>query len=677
MSESRKRPYVKRNEAYWNRKSAPVASPVVVNTVAAAPAVTPQPFPDIEYGNTQVLTASSREALANCGPGPGPSYRGSQTNNGLADPAAFQNIRALPSTYVGYTGNRSYAGMQEPIMLCMQAWGGVPVVRNAIEVAVEFSSQPLWFKSDNQTVQTFFEEWWKIIQGNRLVEQSMREYYRSGNVFFYTFHGKFGPAYYKNFQRAFGSKENRIPIRYELLNPSNVFVPTGLTFPYTYVRLLSTYELERLKHPITEQDKQAFNDLPKMVKDQIRAGDTFPMGVWLPMDATRLRFFFYKKQDYEPLAIPMVWPVLPDVEWKLTLKKMDMELARKIEQAILVVTHGEKPDQYNGGNGINQNNMARLQAFFTNQSILRVLVADYTTKVEWAIPDVQGILGPEKYQIVDHDIREGLQSILTGDDKFANAQIKAKIFIQRLEEGQNRFLNDFLLTEIQSICDKMGFRNVPLVGFQKIDLSDETVMARVITQMGQIGILTAEQVVKAIDTGILPDSTEMKRGQEAYKKDREDGLYEPLIGGQKDEEAAGPNGRPGGSGTKQSTKKISPIGTSTGSEEPQRVAFSMKGYADCLKASQDLHEQVVKALCKRYKIKQLDEGQMTVAGLLTKNIVTTQPVAGWRKAIAKTLDAPTEVSPEIAAEVDQLQLDYSVDAFDAALLRHCRTTAPE
>ncbi len=675
------RPYTKRDEAYWQARKAGTAAPqpITVNNITQpAPVVQGTPFPDIIYGSQEV-TARGREAFAGAVSQPPTASRGSQVNSPYGDGAAFQNIRALPSTFVGYTGNRSYTGMQEPIMLCAKAWAGVPVVRNAIEVSVEFSCQPLLITCDNVTVKTFFEEWFKAVQMNKLKKQFFREYYRSGNVFLYRFEGKFGPAYYKNFQRAFAgrdpkwnsfaAKDNRVPIRYELLNPTNVFVPTGLTFPYTYVRMLSTYEVERLKHPVTEQDRQVYKDLPQVAKDQIKVGSVFPMGLWIPMDPDRLRFAFYKKQDYEPLAIPMVWPVLPYIEWDLTLMKMDMELARKIEHAILLVTTGEAPSQWNGGNGINQNNIARLQNLFSNQTLTRYLVADYTTQAKWLVPDVKEILGPEKYAVVTERIKEGLQSILTGHDKFANAQMKAKIFIQRLEEGQDDFL-EFLMPEIESICDVMGFRTVPKVGFRKIDLQDEAIMSRIYAQLAQIGVLTAEQAVKAIDTQELPSATEMQTGQQAYKAARDKGLYEPLVGGQKDDGSMGPNGRPAGSGggKQVGTRKSTPKGTTK--------AFSMKAYTEHLRASQDLTREVEKALQKRFKVKELTEAQQDIAQVLVKKIVTIEPKDKWSAAIAGTIKTPPQIPAEIARELDEIRAEHDVDDFDAALLRWSHIEAP-
>lgn len=678
-----KRPYTKRNPEYWqtrHNRPVPAPQPVIVQTTAAAPTVSPEhvrPFPEIVYGSTQLNAIASSSAPQSLTRGPG-------VNSGMVDSDAFANIRAIPTPYGGFDGNRDgggYVGCSDAINLCVRAWTAFAPVTNAIESAVEFSSQPLFVKSTNDTVKTFFTEWLRAINIGDLKEHYFREYYRSGNVFLYRFDGKFGPAYYGNFHSSFGAKENRVPIRYELLNPANVFVPSGLSYPYTYVRLLSTWECERLRTPLTEQDRQVFNDLPPEAKSQIKNGASNPQGIYLQMEPSRLRFSFYKKQPYDPMAVPFVWRVLPSLEWKLGLTKMDKRLARTIEHAILIVTNGEAPNQYNGGNGINQNNIARLQSLFSNPTINRVLVADYTTKAEWLIPDIQEILGPEKYQVVNEDIREALQSILGDGDKFANAMIKAQVFIQRLEEGQRKFLDDFLLPEVKAICDTMGFRTVPEVGFMKINLQDKTVFQRIITQLAQIGILTAPQAVEAIETGVMPDSHEMERGQEEYRKQREKGLYEPLIGGQKKEDGAGANGRPAGTGkTPQSvTRKSSPIGTSKAGVEAAGAseAFSMKTYGECLLQSQALASEVEKALRKRYKVKgPLTEAQAGVAHSLVKAIITTEPRDKWASAVASVVAKPPVVPGKVSDELVDISTEYGVDDFDAALLRHCRTEAP-
>lgn len=662
---------------YWEARragfaAAPAPQPIHVHTEAPALAVKSSPFPDIGYGSTEVAHASAV-------PGSSASIRGPQVNNGLRDPGGFENIRALPLSYATFGDNRDgYFGVKEAVELCMRAYSGVAVIRNAIEIAVEFSCQPLYIKTSNQTVKTFFQEWFHAVGMQKLKEEYFREYFRSGNVFLYKFSGKFGPAYYKNFQQSFGATNNRVPIRYSLLNPSNVFVPTGLTYPYTYVRLLSIYEIERLRNPITEQDKQVYNDLPKFVKDQIKVTSAYPLGIYIPMDAERLRFSFYKKQSYEPLAIPMCYPILSSVEWKLALTKMDKALARTIEHAILLVTTGETGTEYNGGNGINPNNIARLQNLFTNQTIGRVLVADFTTSAKWLIPDIQEILGPQKYEVVNQDILDGLQSIMGGGkdgEKFANAQTKVKIFIQRMKEGQDAFLNDFLMPEIVQICADMGFRTVPKIGFRPIDLGDDTVVARVYAQLGQLGILTAKQVVKAIETGVLPDGDEMDADQIEYQKLRDKGQYLPLVGASiqdgPQQEGGGAMGRPPGTGVKMPGKKPGQIGTSKGD------AFSIGAYVEGLRRSELLAADVEKSLKKRFKVKDLNEAQAKVAASLCNTIMAIHPKDEWNASIPAMIKTPLQIPTTIADELDAIATEHGVDNLDAILLMHAKVKAPD
>lgn len=659
------RNYQKRSQ-YWidrkNNGNAKMQAPITINnTPTTQEKIEKTPVPNIDYGATYINELENASASYGDGNVPSINVRGRQYNNQTTDAGSFQNIKGMNLPWDLANG---YFSIRDTIDLCARAYTGVSAFRNAIEVAVEFSNLKLHIKCENKSVKKFFEEWFYAIKINKLKEEFFREYYRSGNVFLYKFVGKFGPAYYKNFQQSFGAKNNKLPIRYSVLNPVNIFVQSGLTFPYVYIRLLSTFELERLKHPLTEQDKQVYNSLPDYVKEQIKASNNFPLGIYIPIEPERLRFAFYKKQEYEPLATPMGWSVLPDIEWKLALKKMDMSLARTIEHAILLITNGETVTQYGGG--INQTNIARLQALFTNQTIGRVLVADYTTEAKWLIPDIKEILGPEKYKVVNEDIKEGLSSLLTGQDKFATAQIKAKIFIQRLEGGQELFLSEFLMPEIVQICQDMGFRTVPEIKFEKINLQDEAVMNRIYTQLAQLGILTPEQTIEVINNGILPDKDEMETGQREYKQDRDKGLYVPLVGGSKD---GGQAGRPDGTkGTKQTTKKISPIGTSRGHE-----LFSISKIVKNMKFSENLIEELSSYLKDKFKIKQLNDKQNEIITSFAKVIINSYPSEEWIKSISKTIKNPPKISEKIQEELDNISLGYDVDDWTASILRHSKS----
>ena len=57
-----------------------------------------------------------------------------------------------------------------------------------------------------------------------------------------------------------------------------------------------------------------------------------------PIDQDKLVVIFYQKQDYEPFALPMFFPVLADINMKLELQKCDMVVSKTIESIIMLVT---------------------------------------------------------------------------------------------------------------------------------------------------------------------------------------------------------------------------------------------------------------------------------------------------------------------------------------------------
>ena len=80
----------------------------------------------------------------------------------------------------------------------------------------------------------------------------------------------------------------------------------------------------------------------------------------------------------------MGFPVLEDINYKYELKKMDMAISRTMQQAILLITMGSEPEK----GGINQKNLTAMQELFKNESVGRVLIADYTTKAEFIVPKI-------------------------------------------------------------------------------------------------------------------------------------------------------------------------------------------------------------------------------------------------------------------------------------------------
>jgi len=613
-------------------------------------------IPLMAYGSEKQITASEIRASST-------STRRNVAGN-IERTDRFANIDKgiIPFKYSSYTNNLSTLDVRDAVVLCQKAYYNVAIFRNTIDLMTEFSSCPIYLTGGSQKSKEFFEAYFKKINLSSFQDQFFREFYRSGNVFIYKFDAAVTDDQLKKITQTFGvgkllsDASVKLPVRYTILNPSDIYAGGSINFnSRKFYKILTDYELERLRKPKTEEDLEVLNNLDEETRKKI---DNKSNGaVLISLDPDKMVAVFYKKQDYEPLAIPMGFPVLDDINWKLEMKKMDMAVTRTTQQAILLVTMGAEPDK----GGINQKNLEAMQKLFENQSVGRVLIADYTTKAEFVIPNIAALIGPEKYQVVDRDIQIGLNNILIGDEKFANQSIKAQVFIERLEQARQHFINEFLLPEIRRISKDLGFKNFPIPHFEQIDLKDNVQYARIFNRLIELGVLTPEEGIKAIETGRLPEEEESKLAQEKFKQLKDQGYYQPLIGGAQQQA-----GRPAGAtGIPQSTKNVKPIGTSK--------AFSILKIKENILASQDLEEEVKSAVRKKFNVKKLSNQQKDSAEKISEIIIANESPADWKSCIENYVDDPKDKNQNQIDEINKIGLEHQVNSYLASILYHSST----
>ena len=589
----------------------------------------------------------------------------------------FENINdgLVPFKYTtSGSYNTSNLDIRDAVMLCQKAYYNFAVFRNTIDLMTEFSVSDIYFQGGSKKSREFFTSFFKKISLNSLQDRFFREYYRSGNVFVYRFDAKITPADFTKISQTFGAESYitdglkiTIPSRYAILNPADIQLGGNISFVSgKYYKLLTDYELERLRDPRTEEDEEVLNnldpDVVKHIKNEKNAS------VVMPLDTDKITAVFYKKQDYEPFAVPMGYPVLDDINWKAEMKKMDMAITRTTQQVVLLVTMGTEPDK----GGVNQKNLEAMRSLFENESVGRVLIADYTTKADFVVPDIANILDPKKYEVVNRDIQLGLNNILvSGDEKFANAQIKTQVFVERLKQGREMFVNEFLLPEIKRMSKTLGFKNFPTPKFEDIDLKDTGIYSKIYTRLMELGVLTPEEGIQAINTGRLPTEEESKESQEGYRELRDKGFYEPVLGGpftNKGGNEGKPSdsnqtqtGRPEGtSGIPQETKNVSPIGAST--------QFSLSKVRDNLILAQNLVPEVENQLRKFHKKRKLSQQQKEVASEIASIIIANEDPSCWKDNVSKYITNPIDSDEGRIKEIREIAYEHQVDDYLASIL---------
>ena len=629
------------------------------------------------------------------------SRTNTRINNGAIAPKLWKyaNIREglLPYHYT-----KTGADVRDCILLCQKAYANIPIFRNVIDIMSEFANTELYIEGGTEKSRNFIDKWLQKIKVWNLKDQYFREYYRSGNVFLYRLDSKFTTEDFARMSTIYGSeflKPGQIPIKYILLNPYDIATVRSTNFHgQVYRKILSEFELERLQEPKTEYDQEVLESLPKKTQELIKSGGYGYDGISMELDPDKLNFSFYKKQDYEPFAIPFGFPVLDDLNWKLELKKVDQAVTRTIENVILLITMGNTPDK----GGINHHNLKAMQSLFSNESIGRVLVSDYTTKAEFIIPDLNKVLGPQKYEIVDRDIKEALQNVVVGHERYSNTQVKAQIFLERLKEARNAFLNDFLVPQVKMVCRNLGFRKFPTVRFQEIDIKDEVQLQRVTTRLIELGILTPEQGIQTIKTGLYPETSELPKKQENYIDERQKGYYTPLVGGQPlmpDMEEEGDKGEP--SKTNQPEDKTPTVQDVVDDERiepgagpvtvgrpnknvPQQTGRPTGGTKDNLKLTTKAVQDTVyeienlltfahKTMRSTHNIKRLSKAKKELLEELCKTVVISSEKENWESQVSACIqDFSTIESLSPMPEILDASQEHELEIYPAAIVYHSK-----
>ena len=587
----------------------------------------------------------------------------------------FSNIDygLVPFKYSNNVQNKSSLNIRDAVILCQKAYYNFSSFRNVIDLMTEFSCSKVYFTGGNKKARDFFDALFKKINIDNFIDKFFREYYRSGNVFVYRFDYQVGQEDINKITQVFGNDIStaaiklHLPSKYMILNPADIQYGGNISFVGgNYYKILTDYELQRLRNPTTDEDREVLKSLDQQNKLRLQKKSLSGAGAYImiPLDTDRVNAVFYKKQDYEPFSVPMGFPVLEDINWKQEMKKMDMAITRTTQQAVLLITMGS--EMKNGTLNINQKNIEAMQTLFQNQSVGKVLVSDFTTKAEFIIPDIAAILDPKKYEVVNTDIQQGLNNILIGDEKFSATSIKVNIFFQRLEQGRQAFLNDFLAPEIKRLCKDLGFKNFPTPHFEEIDIRDTSVWNRVSAQLAQLGILTPDECVEAIRSGRLPEPDESLESQNKFKGYKDDGLYAPIAAGG----GAGAigTGRPPGAKTPQTTKNTSPKGENK--KAPAIASYSVKNISQSFKDYETLNAEVEDFLKKKHKKKSLNNDQKTVAESIAKAIFMNEQKDSWSSSIKSYLNGEAKQNIERLEELTNISQEHSIDLFSAAVLNY-------
>jgi hypothetical protein len=388
----------------------------------------------------------------------------------------------------------------------------------------DFASQGITLNHSNKQIEKFYRTWWKKINGAERSERFLNMLYRCGNVVIHKRYGKITKKQQKNMSKG---KEDlielqeqnitkkQIPLKYDFLNPLQIEVEGG------YAGAFSGEKIFRMKisHSVRksfENNSKYSDKLPAQIKEALQNQQNF-----IRLDNETLEVYYYKKDDWELWANPMVNAIIDDI---MMLEKMKLADMSALDGAISNIR------LWRLGN-LEHKILPNKGAIDKLRNILASNVGGGTMDLVWG-PEIDfkesntqiyKFLGSEKYQPVLNSIYAGLgiPPTLTGlagqSGGFTNNFISLKTLVERLEYGRD-LLYQFWEKEIEYVQKSMGFSSPATLHFDHMILSDEAAEKNLLIQLADRDIISVETLRDRF--GELNDIEESRIKTEGRKRNK-------------------------------------------------------------------------------------------------------------------------------------------------------------
>ena len=279
-----------------------------------------------------------------------------------------------------------------------------------------------------------------------------------------------------------------MPISYTVLNPALIEIEGSLLFDKAKVILKPSDDLKKLlqKNPseLTDDEKLIIKLLPSDFKSGVESGN-------IELDPMFVGSVDYRKQPYERYPKPRGVKVFDSIEYKKNLREADLSTLDGISNYILKITVGN--DEYPV---TDQTQLETVAELFNTTSKSFDVVWNHTLEIEKIVsPEIEAILGQDKYKQVNEDITGGLafsRALIDGAGSTNVNQGEASLLVKSVVEEINyarRQVEYWIYNEYQQIAEAAGFDHFPRVRW------DNTILRDIILYMSTVAELVDRRML--------------------------------------------------------------------------------------------------------------------------------------------------------------------------------------
>lgn len=442
--------------------------------------------------------------------------------------------------------------------VCNRAYKKEGLVRNIIDLMGEFGCKGIQIVHPNKRAEKFGKQWFNYVNGKSVSERFLNLLYRLGHVPVSITHGKMPVTVEKRWSSTSADSKTilenviqepkvevrRIPVKYGFLNPLSIEMIAPELAAFTdrpMYGLLITHSLRSAinKAKRIKNDK-AIQELLSLIPPDIQASLNQNTQI-IPLSDEDFSMYYYKKDDWETYATPMIYSIIPDI---VTLEKMKLADKSALDGAISNIrlwTIGRLTDDPRTTLIPTPAMISKLRGILANN------VGGGTMDLVWG-PDltfkesdthVHQFLGISKYEPVYRSIYEGLgipSSVAGGTDNgFNNTFVQMQTFIERLEYGRSVLLS-FWTKELKKLQNAMGYKKPFKIMFDQINLGDDSSVKQVLIGLVDRDIISIDTLLTKFNIFSDIEGERIKREYKQRKKDNIPNKASPFHNPQSDEE---------------------------------------------------------------------------------------------------------------------------------------------
>lgn len=435
---------------------------------------------------------------------------------------------------------------QEVINHCQRAYENFGIIRNIVDTMSEFSTQGVRIVHKNQKTQKFCEEWWRRVNGSLVSERFVNMLVRLGNVPINIAYAKIKLPVEKEMTnstvdivhrknqlnkialRPIEYEDKEIPFGYTFIHPNDIIQLGGdlslfLGKPYYAMKIPTAVKSKLGNSYLGIDNTEVRQQYEKRAKELSKYLDKNANVVNLDQD--RFDIYFYKKDDWQMWATPVISSVLKDLAMLEKLKLADLSA---LDGAISNIRHWTVGivDPANIQNSIlpTREGINKIKNILSNSlgGGTMDLVTGPEVKFQESKSEVYKFLGSEKYQTTLDAIYDGMNipiPLRSGSSakNSTNNYVSLKTFIERLQYLRNQLI-DFWTKQLLILQKSMNWDDPPQIIFDEMVLSDEVAEKGLILQLVDRNIISIDAVREYF--GYIPDieSTRVKTDMSAHDK---------------------------------------------------------------------------------------------------------------------------------------------------------------